>query len=98
MHRAFFPNLTAMLVPAFCWAESGTGGRVDFHESIKPLLAVHCFKCHDAETQKGTLRLDVEDSTRRGGESGEPAIVPGASERSELMRRITSHDRDERMP
>src|SRR5688572_2309409 len=98
MHRANFPILAAMLVPALCCAEAGAGDRVDFHESIKPLLAVHCFKCHDAETQKGGLRLDVEESVRRGGESGEPAIVPGASERSALARRISSHDRDERMP
>src|SRR5438046_2321133 len=59
-----------------------TGRPVDFHDEIKPLFAVHCTKCHGAETQKSRLRLDLADAALRGGESGEPAIVPGHTQRA----------------
>jgi hypothetical protein len=87
--------LIASALSAVAWAGETP---VRYHESIKPVIAVHCAKCHDAEKQKGGLRLDVEEAARRGGESGDPAIIPGHSSRSEIMRRITSSDEDERMP
>jgi hypothetical protein len=90
--------LTAALASALCQAKADVDARVDYYESIKPLLAARCYKCHGAETQKAELRLDVEESARRGGDSRAPAIVPGASDRSEMVRRIGSHDRDEQMP
>jgi hypothetical protein len=88
---------------ATCAAWLGTlacsvGAEVSYYDSIKPVLAVHCHKCHDAETQKGELRLDLAAGAMKGGESGEPAIVPGASAKSEVMRRITSHEKGEKMP
>ena len=76
-------------------------GKLDAKEltdDVKPLLAVHCSKCHTGEKPKGGLLLDTLQHTLAGGKSGEPAIVPGASGRSELVRRITSTDPDERMP
>src|SRR5262249_36339643 len=41
---------------------------------------------------------DVRSIALRGGESGEPAIVPGSSAKSALIRRVTSSDEDEVMP
>src|SRR6185436_16109006 len=34
----------------------------------------------------------------KGGKSGKPAIVPGKSQSSELLARVTASDPDERMP
>ena len=70
---------------------------MSYYDSIKPLFAVHCYKCH-TDAEKSGLRLDVEERARKGGESGLHAIVPGDSKRSELLQRITSRDPDERMP
>jgi cytochrome c553 len=44
--------LIAVLAPALCPADAGAGATVDYYESIKPLLAARCYKCHGAETQK----------------------------------------------
>ncbi len=45
---------------------------------------------------QGGLRLDVRDRATTEGDSGEPAIVPGDSTASELVRRVL--DKDNPMP
>jgi hypothetical protein len=72
--------------------------RVDFARAVQPLLKKHCYSCHDGRKHKAGLRLDVRSIALRGGESGKPAIVPGDSKKSDLIRRITSNDDDEVMP
>lgn len=72
---------------------------VDFNRDVRPLLSNTCFHCHgpDETTREADLRLDVEDEAKadRGGYA---AIVPSDLDQSELIRRITSDDADERMP
>jgi mono/diheme cytochrome c family protein len=70
----------------------------DFSRDIRPVLEQHCFKCHGSDKQKGGLRLDQKASVLKGGESGEPAIVPGDIGRSHLLQLIVSTDPDEMMP
>ena len=69
----------------------------DFESEIRPLLKKHCVQCHGATKQANGLRLDSKIFALRGGDSG-PAIVPSASQASELMRRIASNNKEERMP
>ena len=73
---------------------------VDFTRDIRPILADKCFKCHgpDARQRKGKLRLDNRRDATAPAASGSAAIVPGKLDESELYRRITSDDPDERMP
>jgi len=73
---------------------------VDFRRQIQPILAEHCTLCHgaDANERKGGLRLDGKESAHKGGDSGEPAIVAGQPDASELIRRITSADPAQVMP
>lgn len=72
----------------------------DFQRDIGPILAEHCTQCHgvDAAQRQSGLRLDVRENALAGGDSGAPAIVPGQPDKSELLRRITSSEADERMP
>ncbi len=69
---------------------------VDYAQTIRPILAARCASCHTGEESESGLHIDVRDSMLRGGESGEPAVVPFASDESELMRRITAPHGDER--
>lgn len=74
---------------------------VDFFESkIRPALASHCYQCHSAQSKKlaGGLRLDTRAGMLRGGASGEPAIVPGAPEKSLLVKAIRYTDPKLQMP
>ena len=72
---------------------------VDFGRQILPILSDNCFKCHgpDEANRQTELRLDQEESAKRLVD-GKAAIVPGRSHASELFRRISSSDPDQRMP
>src|SRR5690242_10513424 len=72
---------------------------VEFNRDIRPILSDNCFHCHgpDRAQRKADLRLDIE-AEALAQRAGEPAIVPGNSAASEIVRRITSADPDERMP
>ena len=72
---------------------------VDFGRQILPILSDNCFKCHgpDEANRQTELRLDQEESAKRPVD-GKAAIVPGKSHASELFRRISSSDPDQRMP
>lgn len=72
---------------------------VDFNRDLRPILSNNCFACHGPDTaaRQADLRLDIEKSAT-AEHDGHAAIIPGNLERSELIRRITSDDEDERMP
>ncbi|MGY8652119.1 MAG: DUF1549 domain-containing protein, partial [Verrucomicrobiia bacterium] len=70
---------------------------VDFAKDIQPLLARHCFKCHD-HTMSGGLRLDRPRRALTAGDSGEPAIVAGNAVESLLIKRVVETNPKTRMP
>ena len=86
--------------------DSDLGGlradEIDYNWHVRPILSENCFKCHgpDPSSRKAKLRLDVAEVAKaeRPESKGKFAIVPRHSERSELIRRVRSHDPDERMP
>ncbi len=72
---------------------------VDFDRDIRPILSENCFHCHgpDGNTREADLRLDEQDSAL--AERDDYWIVkPGSPDESELIRRLTASDPDERMP
>lgn len=73
--------------------------KINFDRDIRPIFSDTCYACHgpDNAKRKAGLRLDQRESAFSRREEG-PAIVPGDLSRSNLYRRITSHDKDERMP
>ena len=70
---------------------------VDFARDVQPILDKYCSECHGRSKARARLRLHAPDFIRRGGQSG-PAIVPGKSHDSELMRRVLDPNEDDRMP
>jgi hypothetical protein len=72
---------------------------VDFNRDIRPILSDRCFACHgpDAKDRRSGLRLD-EEASAKSERSGRRAIVPGESNESQLITRITSSDVDKLMP
>ncbi|HVT30836.1 MAG TPA: DUF1549 domain-containing protein, partial [Lacipirellulaceae bacterium] len=65
-----------------------------FNRDIRPILEDKCYTCHgpDSAARKADLRLDKEESAH------EAVIVPGDPDSSELIRRVSSDDPNERMP
>ena len=70
----------------------------DFDRQIRPIFQAHCAKCHGADKQQGGLRFDQSKSALGRADSGEKAIEPGNSAKSEMIRRISSTDKSIRMP
>jgi hypothetical protein len=72
---------------------------IRYDRDIRPILADRCFLCHgpDEKKRQGKLRLDHFEGAvaDRGGYA---AIAPGDAKSSEVWRRVTNHDVEERMP
>jgi hypothetical protein len=79
-------------------SEAVAGQTVDFARDVRPILAKHCFECHDADSQASGLRLDQRQSAFKGGRSGKPAIVPGNSAASRMIQVVTGRDSRLQMP
>lgn len=69
-----------------------------FEREVKPILEERCFDCHGPKKQKGGLRLDQKAGMLSGGDSGEPAVRPGRSGESPLLKLVSSLEKDEMMP
>jgi len=101
MSRPFsFFTACGLLLPLLPIAAAAAPAKVDFNREVRPILSEHCFTCHgpDANKRKAELRLDRKESALGKAESGEVAVVPGDLARSELIRRITTTDKDDVMP
>jgi mono/diheme cytochrome c family protein len=69
----------------------------DYSRDVKPLLAKACVGCHGPDKQRASLRLDTAAGIRKGGNSG-PAVVPGDSTASLLLKAVTGADKVAAMP
>ncbi len=81
-----------------CTAPWGLAQDVDFANEIQTVLARRCYACHGPDVREGGIRFDERSSLLGEADSGLLPIVPGNSEQSELLRRITTADESERMP
>jgi ankyrin repeat protein/mono/diheme cytochrome c family protein len=73
-------------------------GKVDFARDIKPLIERSCAGCHGGEKIRGKFSLATRDALLKGGQSGDPAVVPGRSSESHLIRYISDQVEDLEMP
>src|SRR5207247_3575380 len=89
--RAFALTLT-LLSPALY-------GAVEFNRDVRPILADKCYNCHaaDAASKKIQLRLDKE-AAAKADLGGRRAVVEGDPDSSQMIRRITSENKAQRMP
>jgi len=69
-----------------------------FESRIQPLLQKRCFECHSHEKKiKGGLALDSRNGWQHGGDNG-PALIPGDTEKSLLIKAVRYLDSDFQMP
>jgi hypothetical protein len=87
----FWLGIVVLLSPSVA---AGQERAIDFNRDVRPILSNNCFTCHgpDDKERKARLRLD----TREG--ATDSVVVPGKSESSELVRRVSSRDPAEVMP
>ncbi len=71
---------------------------VDFTTEVKPILNKNCISCHGGVKQKAGFSVLFREEALAKTESGKPAIIPGDAGNSEMIRRLTLKDPEERMP
>ena len=93
--------LFLLVAPMATPTASSSADSIEFFErKIRPVLVERCYECHSAQSQKlkGDLRLDTAEGMRKGGKSGQPAIVPGSASGSLLLSAIAYTNSDLQMP
>jgi mono/diheme cytochrome c family protein/uncharacterized membrane protein/predicted nuclease of predicted toxin-antitoxin system len=69
-----------------------------YHDVVKPILETKCYSCHNANKQKGSLRMDDSLLLMKGGKDGK-VIEPGNADASEMIKRLLLPvDNDDHMP
>jgi len=69
-----------------------------FEQDIKPLLEKSCYPCHGVVRPKADFRVDSREALLKGGESHQPAIVPGNSAASPLVQNMAGLVKEMEMP
>ena len=97
--RKLLPFCFSVFLLLFCDANVTRADPVEFNRDIRPILSHNCFQCHgpDKKKRKAKLRLDTEAGFY-SERNGAPPVVPGKPSESELYRRISTNDLDDRMP
>ncbi len=100
MWKRLLPTVTFAAVGGVLWLGCGRagGGEVDFNRDIRPILNQRCVTCHGGVRQQADLSLLFRADATRPAESGKRAVVPGDPGASELLRRVSHRDPDQRMP
>ncbi len=71
---------------------------IDYSTQVKPILNKKCIACHGGVKKQGGFSLLFEEEALAKLKSGKHGIVPGDSRASEMIRRLTLDDPEERMP
>jgi len=73
---------------------------IQFNRDIRPILSENCYKCHgpDSKAREANLRFDTRDGIFAKLEDGNVAVAPGTLNRSVLWKRITTAEKDDKMP
>jgi len=71
---------------------------IDYNTEVKPIFNKNCITCHGGVRRKAGFSLLFRSEALANTESGKPAIIPGDPEHSEMIRRLTLKDPEERMP
>jgi mono/diheme cytochrome c family protein len=74
-----------------------TPASVFFTQHVQPIFDAHCTRCHGQKEQGGLLIVE-RARLLQGGESGEPAVVPGKPHDSYLFQLVSAAADDYRMP
>jgi hypothetical protein len=89
-----------LLFAGLAAADEPLPATVEYNRDVRPILSDACYNCHgpDAKRRKAGLRLDTEAGALAQLRGGDKAIVPRDPSHSELVRRISADDEQERMP
>jgi hypothetical protein len=59
-------------------------GKVSFKDTVQPILADHCKRCHDVGSERSVLMLMTHEGVMKGGKNG-AVVAPGDPDASQLV-------------
>ena len=80
------------------WLVNSCAADIDFEKDVLPIFKGHCYDCHGPQKRESGFQLDLRASAFKGGDLGEPAIVPGDAANSPLLRYVSGDEPDLLMP
>ncbi len=92
--------ITHSIVSLVAAAHAATAAepQVSFNRDVRPILTKNCTTCHGGVMKAGGVSFLYRDDVLGSGESGDPVVVPGDPDRSEMIRRIITDSAVVRMP
>src|SRR6266498_4952346 len=88
--------LTPVIVLIVFFVFSSHQSAIDFNTQVKPIFNKKCITCHGGVRRKSNFSLLFRSEALAINKSGKPAIIPGDADHSEMIRRLTLKDPDER--
>ena len=79
-------------------AEEDQVKTISFYKDIRPIFQANCQGCHQPSKARGKYIMTDFEKLIQGGDSGDPAIVPGDPQNSYLVEVITPIDGEAEMP
>lgn len=71
---------------------------LNYARDIQPILERSCYDCHGGDRRKGKFSLATRESLLKGGQSGDPVVLPYNSTGSMLIAMISDQVEDAEMP
>jgi WD40 repeat protein len=79
-------------------ADAAPAATVSYFRDVRPIFQVHCLGCHQPAKAMGEFVMTNFQNLAKGGESEQPAVVPGKPEESHLLALVTPADGKAEMP
>jgi len=78
--------------------QAAPAGPISFFRDVRPIFQASCHGCHQPAKAMGELVMTSYAGLLKGGESEQPAIVPGQPDKGNLLEQITPKDGKAVMP
>src|SRR4030095_11292116 len=96
--KRFLVIFILIIVGSLTWYFSSSTKKIDYNTQVKPIFNKKCIACHGGVKAKSNFSLLFREDAMKAAKSGKYPIVPGYPGKSEMVRRITEKDEEERMP
>src|SRR6188474_992806 len=96
--KRFLVLFTLVIVGGLIYYFSRSSEKIDYNTQVKPIFNKKCIACHGGVKAKSNFSLLFREDALKAAKSGKHPIVPGEPGKSEMIRRITERDEEERMP
>ncbi len=97
-NKKLFIIIAIFIVAVIVFIFSTSRQIVDFNTQVKPIINKNCITCHGGVRRQANFSLLFRSDALAKAKSGKYPIIPGDPDHSEMIRRITLKDPEDRMP